>query len=451
MKQRITLIAVAALLLMGAFILIMTRLHSPQEVLSPPNPGGEYRQLQQAFESAAGGATEYKLQYPTEGDYRSAYILHDLDGDGENEALVFYTSNSDESNVRIHMLDNKDDRWVSVSDEAGYGGKINSCSFADLNGDGQDEVVLSWSLIGADSSRTMTVHQAVLPENGKATFQTLSNMPYMAMDVLDMDNDGNPEILLLWNETTNKVPHNYAALMKMTSSGLSQYGEEAELDSTVSVYSDISLQEGKTPVAYADALKGDNSMLTEVLWWDGVNKKLQAPFTDNDTKTNVATLRTPAIPSQDVDNDGILEIPASADLPAGNETTSDEERIPLTAWSVTGTADPGVLTPKAYSYVNTEENLVFRVEPDYRDMLLAYRNTKTGVVTVYSTNDGRTRADPLFSLVVKNTEDMTKSDTYTFLKQQDKRSVFGTLTSAGADEGFTNDSIEQSLSFYETF
>ena len=58
-------------LLLGAFLLIMTRLHSPQEVLGPPNPNGENRQLQQAFERAVGSGTEYKLQFPAEGDYRS--------------------------------------------------------------------------------------------------------------------------------------------------------------------------------------------------------------------------------------------------------------------------------------------------------------------------------------------------------------------------------------------
>ena len=51
MNKRITLIAVAALLLIGAFLLLMTRLRSPQVVLSPPNPGGEYRELQEAFEN----------------------------------------------------------------------------------------------------------------------------------------------------------------------------------------------------------------------------------------------------------------------------------------------------------------------------------------------------------------------------------------------------------------
>ena len=91
-------------LLLGAFLLIMTRLHSPQEVLGPPNPNGENRQLQQAFERAVGSGTEYKLQFPAEGDYRSAYVLHDIDGDKESEALVFYAKTADDSLLRIDLI-----------------------------------------------------------------------------------------------------------------------------------------------------------------------------------------------------------------------------------------------------------------------------------------------------------------------------------------------------------
>ena len=455
MKKRVTLITVAALLLLGAFLLIMTRLHSPAEVLAPPNPNGEHRQLQQAFESAVGKSTEYKLQYPDEGEYRSAYVLYDIDGDEEQEALVFYTKTADESNVRVNVLDLVGDDWHSVLDESGYGNKIDSVVFADLNNDGTSEVILSWSLAGADSSRTMTVHSAELSK-GKPSFTTLANMPYKAMSVVDMDHDGQQEVLVLWNETTQKVQHNYAALMKMTASGLHQYGDEVSLDSTASVYDGIYLQEGNKPVAFVDALKGDNTMFTEVLWWDDVNQTLKAPFTNNETRTNRATLRSPAIPSRDIDEDGIYEIPVAYGLPENytgntssrnNASEEKEERVYLTAWSVTGTAEPGVLQPKSYSLADTENRFVLRMGSGYRDRLVAYRNNKTGVITVYGADDGE-RGEPLFSLVYSPAGKPKNAKDYTFLALQGDRAVYGTLTSAGAAEGFTDENIQDSLVFY---
>ena len=452
MNKRIPIIGVAALLLLGAFLLIMTRLHSPQEVLAPPNPNGENRKLQQAFERSVGSGNEYKLQYPEEGDYRSAYVLYDIDGDEESEALVFYTKTPDDNNVRVNILDVIDDEWVSVLDASGYGNKIDSVTFADLNADKVSEVILSWSLSGNESSRTMTVHSAKLTD-GKPEFKTLSNMPYKAMGVYDMDNDGSQEILVLWNETEQKVQHNYAALMKLTDQGLHQYGDEVALDSSASVYDGVYMQEGRTPMAFVDALKDDNTMFTEVLWWDGVNQTLRAPFTDNDTHTNLSTLRASNIPVKDIDDDGLLEIPVAYGNTGSSGTSGrtsrqsqeEEEQVALNSWSVTGTAEPGVLQPKAYGVVDTTNRYVLQIDGAYRDQFRFYRNRKTGVITAYSvTAEGR--GEPLFSLVY-SASGKPKSG-YTFLVTKGERSISGTLTSAGTAEGITNESIQNALVFY---
>lgn len=455
MKKRISLIAVAMMLLLGAFLLIMTRLHSPEEVLAPPNPNGENRQLQQAFERAVGAGTEYKLQFPAEGDYRSAYVLYDIDGDKESEALVFYAKTADDSTVRIHVLDLIDDEWVSVLDESGYGSKIDSVTFADLNNDGASEAIFSWSLSGTDSSRTMTVHTLDL-SGGKAEFKTLSNMPYKAMSVYDMDNDGSKEILVLWSETAQKVQHNYAALMKMTGKSLQQYGDEVILDSTASVYDGVYVQEGQTPMVFVDALKDDNTMFTEVLWWNGVAQSLKAPFTENGTHSNLSTLRASAIPVRDIDDDGRIEIPIAYGYTGSSGTSTlpsrqdadEEERIALNVWSVTGTAEPGVLVPKTFGMMDTVSRYVLVIDSDYRDSVRFYRNKKTGVITVYSATEAG-RGEPLFSLVYSDGgKAKSKDSEYTFRATQGDRSVSGTLTSAGIAAGFTNEGIQNSLVFY---
>lgn len=449
MNKRITLIAVAALLLVGAFLLLMTRLRSPQVVLSPPNPGGEYRELQEAFEKTVGKDPGYRLQYPEEGEYRSAYVLYDLDGDKENEALVFYSKTGNDSVVRVNILDTVDEEWVSVMDKIGYGNKIDSVSFADLDGDGNSEVALSWSLAGSESNKTMTVHSVDLEGEGRDRFETLANMPYKAMHISDMDNDGNDEILILWSEIEKKVQHNYGALMKLTAAGLSRYGEPVELDSTASVYDNIVLQQGKTPIAFVDSRRGDGTMFTEVLWWDGVNKTMRAPFTANSTRTNLSTQRDSDLLTSDIDEDGIYEIPIaynSSAIPASGSDTV--EPVPLTVWSRTGTAEPGVLQPAAYSLVDTDDHYILYLDASYRDSMIAYRDNKTGVLTVYEWADDGTRGEPLFSLVFQDDGSNKPSEKYTFLASKNGRMVYGTLTSAGRSLGLTNEQIESQIVFY---
>ncbi len=449
MKKRIPIIAVATVLLLLSFILIMTRIDSPEDVLAPPSPIGESRKLQQAFEKSVGSSKEYKLQYPEEGDYRSAYVLYDVDDDGDDEAMVFYKKTSDESTVRVNLLDVIDGEWVSVLDETGYGNTIDAVTFADLNNDHYSEVIFSWSLSGTSGSRTMTVHSLEFTDNS-AEIVTLSNMPYLAMNVYDMDNDGSQEILVLWSETTKKVQRNYAALMKLNSKGLRQYGDEVILDGTASVYDGVYLQEGKTPMVFVDALKNDNTMFTEVLWWDGVNQTLRAPFTNNSTHTNLATARPSGIPVTDIDDDGILEIPvtfgSNTEGTLASKTNEDtEEVLNLIGWYATGTAEPGVLKAKSYSLVDTENRYRLNIDSPYRYSFLFYRNNKTGVITAYTATD-EGRGEPLFSLVY-SAKGKTRDD-YSFIAQQGDRTVSGTLTSAGTESGVTNETIQDNIVFY---
>ena len=74
-------------------------------LLVPPSLSQEQEQIYQALQNAAG--KDIKLQYPKTGDYLSAFILSDLDGDNAEEALVFYEKtgiSAAENNLRINVL-----------------------------------------------------------------------------------------------------------------------------------------------------------------------------------------------------------------------------------------------------------------------------------------------------------------------------------------------------------
>ena len=57
----------------------------------------------------------YSLKYPKSGDHRSAFVFHDIDGDGEEEAIVFYEPSIDNT-ARIVLLDRQDGVWRSLCD-----------------------------------------------------------------------------------------------------------------------------------------------------------------------------------------------------------------------------------------------------------------------------------------------------------------------------------------------
>ena len=91
-----------------------------EALMKPPVFTEEQEKLNAALTEVIGES--YVLKYPETGEINSAFIFKDLDGDGTEEAMAFY-SLLDES-TRINILKNKDEKWVSVYEAAGFYGNI---------------------------------------------------------------------------------------------------------------------------------------------------------------------------------------------------------------------------------------------------------------------------------------------------------------------------------------
>lgn len=72
--------------------------------MSPPKATGDKADIQRVIEESAGS---YTFKYPQKGDYRSAVIMHDINGDGTDEAVAFYKSNTPDgvSDITVIFID----------------------------------------------------------------------------------------------------------------------------------------------------------------------------------------------------------------------------------------------------------------------------------------------------------------------------------------------------------
>ena len=107
--------------------------------LQPPRAAGEQKEIQNALDAYIGRsdktAKRYVLKYPKSGDYRSAFILRDFDGDGVEEAVAFYRKKDDASKTHVNLLRKKNGAWSSVRDTEGYGNDIDRVVFGDIAGE----------------------------------------------------------------------------------------------------------------------------------------------------------------------------------------------------------------------------------------------------------------------------------------------------------------------------
>ena len=76
-----------------------------EELLRAPKLSGDYGALQTALNDWLGESAQ--LKYPIQGELLSPFVLQDLDGDGQQDAAVLYTT-AQTANVCIAILQRDD-------------------------------------------------------------------------------------------------------------------------------------------------------------------------------------------------------------------------------------------------------------------------------------------------------------------------------------------------------
>ena len=119
MKNQLRITALIMLLLMvismsGCKFSVL----SAEKLLRPPKSGAE---IEDAVEKFAGESIVLKNPVNSSSDFSSSLTLVDLDYDSTEEAVVFYSTVTNENRVHMNVLKHIGDEWVSVGDFSGYG------------------------------------------------------------------------------------------------------------------------------------------------------------------------------------------------------------------------------------------------------------------------------------------------------------------------------------------
>lgn len=315
-------------------------------LLSPPLYYEEYADLVEAFNRKVN--SEVTLCHPQKGDYRSAIIVEDVDSDGEAEALIFYKKSDDTTVVRMHYFDFVDGKWISDGDFNGYGNAVESIKITDMDGDGPSELMIIWS---TSASSIMSLYRTPL---NVGDFKEISNEACSLSEIVDIDGDGRKEIFFISQSNVSGVAQRTAKVMKISGESVILMGE-TRLDSNISSYTAIKTEKAsdEEPMRiYIDALKGEQQMITELVYWDSSKSELCAPFFDAETMTNTATLRYEPIGCADINNDGMIDIPVQSEIFGRGDShlTIDTENIYLTEWKDYGASGLEVVANTLINY-----------------------------------------------------------------------------------------------------
>lgn len=329
------LFAVISMILIVAFLFSSCSSNSlilpADSLLSPPLFYEEYEELVDSFNKTV--ESETILCSPRKGDYRSAIVVEDIDSDGVDEAIIFYKNSKDSSVARMNHFDYIDDRWISFGDFNGYGSEVENVVVCDMDKDGKSEVLVLWNTAGASAGNILSVYRA---DSVNQKFDEICNESCLLSDVIDIDGNGRKDIFLISQNNLQGVNQKVAKAMRLSGGSIALFGE-TKLDANISSYTSVKTEKisDDSPMRiYVDALKGDQQMITEVIYWDKSKSELCAPLLDSETLTNSLTLRFDPIECRDINNDGIIDIPFQ-NVPFGkgdSAITIDTENIFITEW-----------------------------------------------------------------------------------------------------------------------
>ena len=416
------LIAVLGLMLSGCSF----ELRSIDSLMRPPHTATE-SELKNSINKLLGDQISYRS--PESGENHSAITLRDINGDGIDEAIVFYVKNDDVSVVRMCVLTQKDDSWILVSDFAGNGNGVLSVSFDDLNSDSDEEIMVSWFLFDDKSQTVMSVYTSGLSEQMLTVSACLSE-PYNLMTVSDVFGSNGKQLIIAYSNLTKKSEKTTLKLISIDAEDEVQLINEIKLDDRItklsSIVSDIPA-ESTMPRFYIDAAISDTQSLTQVIEWNSELDRFVF-LLDGSADADI-TVRNGDLLCRDIDGDGIIEIPLSK--PMSESVNSDISLGFLLEWCK---VDDERLVPSEYYVVNLVENYSLYYPAEWKNKIFVKSDNAARTWNFVNTDD-----EVLFNVTAFNFNewDENSANVTEMLMMQNDTVYCCTITPAGEIAGIT--------------
>ena len=327
MKRRTFLLLSAgcAMSLLSGCSFPMTENMQVEELLRAPRLSGDYGALQNALNEWLGESAQ--LKYPMQGDLLSPFLLQDLDGDGEQDAAVLYTT-AQTSNVCIAFLQRDDDGvWTVRKSIEGLADTVDNVRLAQLQDGGAVQLVVGYLASQGDSYLAVYSY-----EHGEVN--AILEQSYEQYLVEDITGGGNEDLILM---STLEDCGVQIELLTVDLDGMFQQvavmGLSADkFSGCASVTAGLGT-DGKHYLVL-DGWTGisGNHLATVLLRFDEESQQMVPADQITTGELYNASLRNVSnLVSRDLDGDGTVEIPTQPDE-AGLLNMSQSRRMDFIVW-----------------------------------------------------------------------------------------------------------------------
>ena len=421
MKRRILLLT-----LLTALLLCGCAMRTVEEMYTPPKRSEEYKELQAAIDTAMYGLT---FSSPQSGENQQTVQLADLDGDGIDEYLVF-AKGSSEKPLQVLIFQQDADGNVRTLDTIGSNGQVfEQVEYVEFDDDPGCELV-----VGIQVSDQVLRSVAVYSFHGGEAELLLLN-GYSKFLTCDLDADGRKE-LMVFRPGEAETERGMAVLYSYRE-GQIERSVETELSESTSRIRRIlpgKLEKG-TPAVFVASSANENEIVTDI--FSVIDGTLTNISFSSEADTSVRTLRNFYVYADDIDDDGVVELPSMITMKPVSIWRDEEEKFLLRWFSMDAV---GWEMDKLFTYHNYVGGWYIRLDSTWASRASVEQGD--GTYTFYVWNESYDLATELFTLYVftgaSRDEDVTKDGRFA-LHRSEGVAYGARLTDAAGEYGLTEE------------
>ena len=388
MKKRILLL----LSLLFTLLLTGCAMRTVEEMYALPKRSEEYKELQAAIDTAMYGMT---FSSPQAGENQQTVQMADLNGDGVDEYLVF-ARGATEKPLQVLIFQQDESGKCRTLDTIGFNGQaFEQVEYVDFDDQPGKELVVGFQV----SNQVLRSVAVFTFRNGGAELLLMNGYTKMLPCSLS---GGGSELMVLrpGEEETERG----MAVLYSYQNGQIVRSVETELSEHTSRIRRImtsKLQDG-TPAVFVTSSSGDNVIVTDVFVVKDGHFTNIAYSTEADT--SIRTLLNYYVYAEDIDSDGILELPDLITMKPVNAWRQDEQQF-LLRWYAMDV--DGWELDKMYTFHNYNGGWYLQLDSQWAGRLTVEQEQNR--FNFYVWDESYQVAIPLFSVFVLTGADRDES------------------------------------------